>query len=135
MQPHSRTRRADADVAACRYVDRTRRCAGPNTERQTGTAGHIAHEEVGFIAGNVPGLRGESALAGLFESVGWSIARSNVQIQDRRGRPESDLTVAAHFDRVGRSTCVYFEHNRAGFATCGRRSLIYEREETSAATG
>jgi len=45
----------------------------PNAERQTGPARDITNKEVGFIAGNVPGLRGETAGAGLLKPVGRSM--------------------------------------------------------------
>src|SRR5205823_8745151 len=53
----------DADCAARADVDGAGRRAGTDAERQARAAGHVADEEVRFVARAVPCLRGEAAAA------------------------------------------------------------------------
>ena len=63
---------------------------------KTRTTGHVAHEEVCFVAADVPRLRGEAAAVVLFESNRRRVGGVRVHIQHGRCGPESDIAVAAH---------------------------------------
>src|SRR5262245_12678976 len=75
--------------------------AGPTAERQTRSAGDITHKEVGFVAGNGPGLGVKASRIVLRQSNRRSITGGSVHIQHRRGCPESEPACAIHPDGVG----------------------------------
>src|SRR5204862_170785 len=85
----------DADVAGGADVDGAGRRAGTDAERQARAAGHVANEEVRFVAGHVPSLGGEAAAVVLVEAVRRSVAGLKVEVEDRRAGAKSD-EAAAH---------------------------------------
>src|SRR4029079_7929045 len=108
--------------------------AGPDTKWQTRAAGNITDEEVGFIAGDVPGLRSKTAGVCLLQAMRGRVTAGNVQIQHWSCCPHPDSSSATHFKRVSRRACVDFKYNRAGFGIAGC-SLIHKRQKTCAAAG
>src|SRR5262249_43998663 len=56
-----RARRPDADITGGGDIEAAGRRAGPDAEWQEAAPGEIANEEVRLVAGNVPGLGGETA--------------------------------------------------------------------------
>src|SRR5437879_6421702 len=132
MKVEPRRSGSNADVPTSCDINRTGWCAGPDAERQAGTAGDIADEEVGLVARNVPGLCGKTAGGCLFKTMGGRVASRDVKIQCRRGSPKSNLACATYLDCVGRCTSVYFKYNRPSLRI-SRGALIYKSQETGAA--
>src|SRR6266404_4064048 len=103
MKVVRRARCSDADAAAGVDIDAAGRSAGPDPERQLRTAGDIADEEVGFIAGNVRVL---------LESNRRSITGIRVYIQHWRPRPEPEPARASYPNGIGRRSGVDFQDDR-----------------------
>src|SRR6185369_17687117 len=92
----------DAHEAAGVDVDRAGGRAGPDAERQARAAGYVADEEVGLVAGDVPGLGREAAGVVLLQPHGRRVAGGDVEVEHRSGGPEADPARRVDEDRVGR---------------------------------
>src|SRR5207244_7685179 len=67
MNRFYRTCRSDSDLAAGAYINAAGWRSRTDPEGQPAASGDIAHEEVGFVAGDIPGLRGEHTLSVLLQ--------------------------------------------------------------------
>src|SRR2546425_13036251 len=104
MQLHCWARRPDANIATRADVNRAGWRAGPDAERQTRAASHVANEEVGFVAGYVPSLRCKPAAVVLFEPDSGGVGGIRMDVQDRRGGAEPQSSRGVNEDGVSRRT-------------------------------
>src|SRR6185295_6085288 len=74
---------ADADLTACGDVDRGRRRAGTDAEREARAASYVADEEVRFVARYVPGLGRKAAAVVLLQAQGRRVAGGHVKVEHR----------------------------------------------------
>ena len=100
--------RAQADAAAVQQ-ERVVARAGDDAEREVAAAGLVAHEEVGLVGADVPGV-GRPCLGGLVEAQRRRVGGLRVQLQEGLGGADADAAVVVDVERGGRCAGLDAQH-------------------------